>query len=406
MAGVLHLRASWGLYGAEGAILGLAERCQAQGIPSTVACLVDRRWPVSALAEAAESIGLSTVIVTGSGPFDPSPILQLRRLLRARPVDLLHLHGYKAQVLGLLATAGSGLPLVVTHHGDTAETPAVRLYEGLARRLLGGAAALVVVAARDRERLQPWAGARPIHHIPNGLDAERVARQLAAAAPATLPPPLAARPLVLAVGRLSPEKGHDLLLDPLGGLPAPRPALAILGEGPLADFLRAQAARRDVPLLLPGYQRDLAPWWKRASLFCQPSRREGLPLAVLEAMAAGLPVVASAVGELAPLLGARPATPTRPAEPEAGLLCPPDDVAALRDLLQRLLSDGGEGARRQLGEEAARRCRREHDLTRLADRLVREVYLPLAPSLRAGHDPPRSDRDEPCSRPYPPGEAP
>ena len=115
-------------------------------------------------------------------------------------------------------------------------------------------------------------------------------------------------PTVVSVGRLIPIKGFDLLVDAVGDLAQ----LVLIGAGSQADRLRERARRRSVSLRLPGYlpRSDLADWLAAADLYVQPSRAlpsgrtEGLPLATLEALAVGVPVIAARTGGLAELDGA------------------------------------------------------------------------------------------------------
>jgi glycosyltransferase involved in cell wall biosynthesis len=143
------------------------------------------------------------------------------------------------------------------------------------------------------------------------------------------------------VGRLVPIKGYDVLVRAVGRLPAAgRPTLVLLGEGPERERLARMAEQRRVALRLPGEvpRSEVWPWLTAADLFVHPSRRlatgrtEGQPLAVREALAAGLPVIASALGgidELATTEGARLQR------------VPPDDPAALARLLSRYISETG-----------------------------------------------------------------
>jgi glycosyltransferase involved in cell wall biosynthesis len=131
-------------------------------------------------------------------------------------------------------------------------------------------------------------------------------------------------PTVVAVGRLIPIKGFDLLVDAVGD----RARLIVIGAGPEAVALRARARRRSVSLTLPGVlpRAELATWLAAADLYVQPSRAlssgrtEGVPLATLEALAVGVPVIAARTGGLAELDG-----------PVA--FFDPGDVASLRRVL-------------------------------------------------------------------------
>jgi glycosyltransferase involved in cell wall biosynthesis len=149
-------------------------------------------------------------------------------------------------------------------------------------------------------------------------------------------------PHVLYVGRLSPEKGVEELVEAANGLP-----LRLVGDGPL----RVASAGFVPPA-------ELGPWYERAAVVAAPSRREGYGVAAREAMAWGRPVVATAVGGLVDAVE----------DDVTGLLVPPRDVAALRAALERLLGD--RELRERLGAAARAKAEREFSLDAAANALV------------------------------------
>ncbi len=366
---VLHLRSSRGLYGAEQVILTLAAACEAQGLHSVIASLVDRREPHRELLELAQARKLEAWALPSRGRFDLGSVAALIALQRRLQPAVVHSHGYKAQLLAWLASRVDPRPQVCTTHGDTGESRAVGLYEALGRGLLSQADAVVSVSPAGTQAARA-AGAARVVEIPNAVDCAALQARVAAATSLRERLGWRDRPVVLAVGRLSPEKGHGLLIDALATLPEPRPGLLLAGDGPLAESLAARARAQDVPLRLLGFQRDLAPAWKAADLFCQPSLTEGLPMAVLEAMAVGLPVVATRVGALAAVLEAE-------GGPAAGHVLPPGDGAALRRALAELLAEEGRSARAALGRAGQRRVQVAYSAANLAARHLQEVYEPL-----------------------------
>jgi glycosyltransferase involved in cell wall biosynthesis len=145
------------------------------------------------------------------------------------------------------------------------------------------------------------------------------------------------------VGRLTREKGLDVLIDALAGRVGAH-GLLVVGDGPLRPALEAQAAAARVPVRFVGYRHDVSPWLAAGDVAVQPSRSEGLPFAVLEAMAHGLPVVGSRVGGLAGVL-------------EEDVAVPPEDPPALAAVLRRMVRDPGLRA----ALAAAARARVERD---------------------------------------------
>ncbi len=165
------------------------------------------------------------------------------------------------------------------------------------------------------------------------------------------------------VGRLTHQKGWDVLLDAVRILVATgtEVSVEIIGEGRERERLEKLAA--GIPVSFPGYRDDVGPFLDGIDVFCLPSRAEGLPLALLEAMMAGLPAVATAVGAIPEEAG------------DIVALVPPDDAPALSRCLRAFCSDAG--LRRRLGRAAAGQARARFDVSATAGH-VTSVYRALA----------------------------
>jgi len=219
----------------------------------------------------------------------------LRRLRTERPA-VLHTHGYKAGILGRLAARLAGVPCVSTFHaGERGRFP-VSLYQAVDAATARLATRIAVSA--------PIARALPaqVRVIANFVPVPEVA-----------PPPPVARSVGF-VGRLSIEKGPDLFCL-LAQRFAGRLTFEMFGDGPMRAELEAAYGAQ---VVFHGLVTDPSTIWPRLGLLLMPSRAEGLPMAAIEAMAAGVPVAASALGALPELI--------RPGE--NGWLFPPLDLAA------------------------------------------------------------------------------
>jgi glycosyltransferase involved in cell wall biosynthesis len=154
--------------------------------------------------------------------------------------------------------------------------------------------------------------------------------------------------VLLAVCRLEPQKGVDVAIRALDEIPGAH--LVVLGEGPQRMELERLADER---VHLPGRVPDVAAWLRRADALVHPVRWEGFGLAVLEAMLAGLPVVATNVSSLPELVG------------DAGILVPPDDPSALAAAVNQVLADPAD-----LGERGLARARADFSVAKMADRTL------------------------------------
>jgi glycosyltransferase involved in cell wall biosynthesis len=276
----------------------------------------------------------------------PSPVpavSALRDLRRALDgADLVHAHGVRAGLAAGAAARSDAVPhLVVTIHNAVFETgPTRRGAESVANRMLALLAERRICVSEDLARAARAAApakAGSVQVIPVGSDttvADPPAIEQARAELGLSP----GRRLIVGVGRLDPQKGFDVLIEAAARLEGdPPPLTVVCGEGPdrpeLEGRIRTLGAGDRVRLL--GNRRDTKAIIAAADAFCMPSRWEGSPLALHEALAARRPIVASATGGIPELL----------AFGEAGLLVPAEDPAALATALTRLLEDADLAAR-------------------------------------------------------------
>lgn len=271
----------------------------------------------------------------------------LYKELRARP-GVLNAHNFRAQLFSWLCVQRLRLPLLLTQHGFTPRSRKQRFYTWTGLRLARcPGVARVACVSRGIADLHRAAGVAEasLEVIPNGLP----------------PAPVAARaevtPLLGYVGRLSAEKGPDQFLDAVLPLCRQRPSLQaiLIGDGSMDDELRERVIAAGVgqQVHFAGYQSDVADWLARLSVLVISSRTEGTPMVLLEAMRAGTPVAAFAVGGI----------PDVVVDGEHGLLASPGDSAALAGCLSRLLDEPGLASR--LAAAARVRQAQDHDLKRL-----------------------------------------
>jgi glycosyltransferase involved in cell wall biosynthesis len=287
-------------------------------------------------------------------PRDALGLLELIRLCRRVGPDIVHVNSSKAGVLGRLAAALTRVPVrIFTVHGWAfkAHTGAAATAYLWADRLMRPLTTTTICVA-ESERAAGLAARTCVDKatvvIRNGVELDRPRRQHAAAAPVEL----------LAVGRLQEPKDFLTLVRAISRLPLDAVRARIAGDGPDRATIEDEIGRLGVngTVELLGHRGDVAALLAQADVFVLPTRSEGMPLSVLEAMAAGLPVIASAVGGVLELVRDR----------ETGGLVPAGDPAALARALAPLVADadlrarlgraGRERAEREFGLEAFRRA--------------------------------------------------
>lgn len=345
--------------GAEQVVVHLAERLVARGHrPLLCVPRNGEGW----IRERLRGVPAEIVELPLHGPADPRGILRIALALRHHRCDLLHTHEFGQAIPGLCAARLAGIPHVLTIHGGRywAERRRRRLALRLAIAWSDACTAVSAPLAADlTATLRLPASAITV--LPNGA---RASTARANGTRADLGLTRAAR-LILAVGNLYPVKGHRFLVDALARLAPRHPELhvVIAGRGSEEARLIAQARAAGIAdrVHLLGLRDDIGALLASADLFAHPSLAEGLPLAVLEAMFAARPVVASAVGEI----------PTVLADGACGRLVPPGDGEELASAIEGVLTDP-EGAA-QLGTRARQRALEEYTLDRMMDRYL-DVY--------------------------------
>jgi glycosyltransferase involved in cell wall biosynthesis len=337
---IVHLTASPFFGGPERQMLGLARALP--GHRTIFLSFPERGLCQPFLAETRRH-GFESQSLEHNTPRFFAAVRELSRRLRDLRADVLCCHGYKADLIGLVAARRCGLPVVSVSRGWTAATWRVRLYEWLDRRSLPRMDAVVCVSDAQARKVRR-AGVLPerVHVICNAIDAGRFAHASRLAReflqgffdrPRSL--------LIGAVGRLSPEKGFNVLVEAAAQVvhAFPDAAFILFGDGPLRAALERRIAELNLAdhLVLPGFRADLDDCLGAFDVTVLPSFTEGLPNVVLESFAARVPVVATAVG----------GTPEIVLDGDNGYLVPPGQPAALAQRLLDLLASSTQ--RRQMG---------------------------------------------------------
>lgn len=344
----------------------------------TVCYLRDRRDPIFAIDERAQNLGIDYVEIVERFSFDPSLWPALRRLVRARDVDIVHAHDYKTDLLALLLARAERVMPLATAHGWTGDSRRELVYYWFDQRLLRWYPRVIAVSGQIRDRLV-HVGARPerVRVIPNGIDPDGFRRDPARVA--EIRDSLGIRPgetVIGSVGRLENQKRFDLLLEAFARVRRSRSGLRLLiaGEGSRHAALETEAERLDLgeSFRLLGHRTDVSRVHHAFDLFVQSSDYEGTANTLLEAMALETPIVATAVGGTAELV----------ADGTHALLIPPGDAVEIAKAIERAFADPDATTRRA----AAARARVERELSFAARmRALEAVYDELMATQRPGN---------------------
>lgn len=346
---ILFLSTSSGPGGAERVINNLAVSLNPERYRA-VLCLFRPGW----LQERSESCGIRTFILPTHGMTDWRWALQFKQLLRQEQVDLIHAHEFDANVQGTFVATLTGIPLVATVHGKNYFWE--RFRRRVAYRWVSRRATMVAVSQNLKDFIVERVGVSPrrVKVLYNGVDAHRHCDRVEVVEcrkELGLPEN---HQVVGVVGNLYPVKGHQYLIE---AIPAvlkicPNTSFVFAGRGQLETELKEQVCRLGVEdrVFFLGLRPDIPRILAMLDVFALPSLSEGLSMAILEAMIAGKPVVATQVG----------GNPELVLDGETGFLVPPRDSQALAAKLITSLTNRRQSA--QFAEKGKRRAEGQFSL--------------------------------------------
>jgi glycosyltransferase involved in cell wall biosynthesis len=330
---ILHLIETGGAGGAERMMVHLAAGLSPRYLSE--AALIRDGWLAAAFRERNIPVTLLRYSCGGFAAIrDLITLLDILKLVRKKQVAIIHTHEFFMNTLGFLASIISGVPLVATVHGKNYYAERVR--RRFAYRLVGRFAGQMVAVSEDIRRfLHEKVGVAftQVRFVPNGVPFHQ---QPPGAKLLALRHTLALEPdsrVIISVGNLYPVKGHKYLIDAawLVTRRFPRALFLVVGQGQLREQLEEYARQRGVGghIRFLGHRDDVQDLLALSDVFVLPSLSEGTPLALLEAMAAGLPSVASRVGGVGEVIE----------NGKTGFLVSPGDSGELADGIATLFQD-------------------------------------------------------------------
>lgn len=371
MQHIIQIIDSLNVGGAQKLLVTMAEVLQKRDETLTIISLGNRDAP---LQHQLQNMGVPILNLRGRNKIlDPKRLWQMTRFLERGQFDVVHTHLTQATVLGTLAARLAGVPVVSSLHNVRRRYDSHSLKNLIENMILRyGSHRVVAVGYVVEEVYRKQLRGKRIEVIPNGVPAIPA---LPAAARTAIRTELVGdpnRPLLIAVGRLMPQKGYPHLLTALAMLRQTYPAVALViaGEGRLEKELAQQidACELSAHVFLLGRRDDVPDLLAASDIYISASLYEGLPVATLEAMAAGLPVVATRVGDVPHIV-----------THQAGIVVPPEDPVALAQAVTELLDSPTK--RQAMGTEARTHVLRHYEAKVWVQRLL-SLYAELQPPAR------------------------
>lgn len=370
---ILHIISSGGMYGAEAVILNLSRTLNEHSHSSILGVFSNSSNPNLQLHDAALREGIESSVIPCNGQVDRTVVANIRQLVAQTGADIVHAHGYKADVYVYLALRSTWTPFVSTCHNWLKDGPLVSVYGIVDRFVLKNYAGVIAVSDEVKTcLLKAGVSQDKVHLVRNGIDL----RPFLEAMPSLRVDPSAANALTVGwVGRLSNEKGADVFLRATALVLAeyPNSRFVVVGEGPDRALLKSLMDELNITkkVSLIGRRNDMPGVYASLDLMVSSSRQEGLPMAILEGMASGLPLVATAVGDV----------PTVVADGRTGILVPTENVDLLAAGILKLLQNSD--LRASYGIAAKKLIEEKFSAERMAVNYLR-VYTDAAASGKFG----------------------
>jgi glycosyltransferase involved in cell wall biosynthesis len=331
---ILQLRSSIGFFGAENVVIELARQLSRKNYHPIIGVIENSKEPHTELIDVAKRYNLETKIFKCTGQFDLRTVIAIRNYVKKQHIDIVHSHGYKADFFAVLATLFRNMHLFATCHPWIRTNLMVKLYARFDKYLLKKFDRIVAISDEIKhEILMSGISEDKVTAINNGIDFSRFKythKPIEFLKEFKIDPD---KIIIGTIGRLSEEKGQMIFIKAAKKLLENIPNLLfmIVGDGPLREKLQTNVINCGIRdhFIFTGVSDDIPKILAILDIFVLPSLTEGLPMVLLEAMAAKKPIIATAVG----------AIPNVIIDKESGHLIKPGDTNGLIDAIMRLFND-------------------------------------------------------------------
>lgn len=357
---VLHLTKSEGFYGIERVILNLIENINSERFDTCLGNLMNDRYSHSELLEEVAKRGRKTFAIRCIKRIDIRSLRQLLSVLRKNEIDIVHCHEMKSRLYGLVASRALKLPIITTNHNWGKANRLVTTFGYLDLFYMRFFDRIIAVSKELRQRMLNFGiPTKKISVIINGIDMREFKKTRNSAF--GLKKSLGIRKgmrIVGSVGRLSKEKGYKYLLEAATKVlrEIPDVCFLIVGDGPLRAELAQYAKALGIydRVVFTGFRKDIKDFYSLMDVYALTSSMEGMPMAMMEAMATGVPVVAVNVGGISNIIRHN----------ENGILLNSNDPGKLSESILYLLTNHIESA--GIAANAKITIRQDHSAEKMA----------------------------------------
>lgn len=335
------------VYGAESVVLTLSQTMAADGIQPIIGCITNLSDAKPEFGIIAESLGLKAVYINLKGKFDPSFFWKTNSIVKKYNITVIHTHGYKTTLLGFIIAKMNNIPIVVTQHlWSGAKSFKLKMYIKLEALIMRFIPTVVAVSEQiKKEIIKNGVSPQKVTVIDNGINIDKYCKSDDFSSNLKLQLNLPDKALIVGtLARLSKQKGINYLLEAAKIIleKASNTHFLIVGDGPLRnelhDFAEDLGIFENIHFL--GFRTDCEKLLKIMDIFVLSSIDEGLPMALLEAMATKKPVVVTSVGSIPKVIKNN----------ENGFLVEPANSKELAEKIIYLLNN--EQKRKEFSEQA------------------------------------------------------
>jgi glycosyltransferase involved in cell wall biosynthesis len=328
---VLHIRDSGGIHGAERVMLTLANNIDKNFCSVSFLCLRRPDGRTEPFINQSKEMGINLYNVWVKSKFDIKAILNIRKIFKQKKIQIFHSHDFKSNLYGLLASLGLNVKRVTTAHGSTRDSMKKRIYLFIDEKITYKFFHKVVSVSNELNEFLVNRGVKSskIQTIQNGFDVNvLLSTPVVDEKPILIPE---RKKVFCIIGRLFLDKGHKYFIEAFEKIYKTNKDIfgLIIGDGPEFHTIqdKIQQLNLEESIILCGTRSNIAEIYKIIDFVVMPSLTEGLPYVLLEALAMGVPVLASSVGDI----------PLVVQDKKTGYLVPPADVDQLELVMKYFL---------------------------------------------------------------------